>query len=201
MQTDTRQTDSGLDFGRLRPMVEDDLAVVLAWRNHPSIRSKMYSQHEITKAEHQAWWDRVQLSDKTRVFIFERRCLPLAYVAFSDVARGANTATWGFYTAPGSPAGTGSLMALAAMDMAFAPAKGEGADPLGLRKLNSEAIGSNTASIALHESFGFQREGVFHAHVLIGNVLEDVVRFALFADNWRAWRPAKVETLTERLSR
>lgn len=95
-----------VDFGVLRPMTEADLAQVLAWRNHPDIRANMYTQHEITMAEHRAWWDR------------------------------------------------------------------------------------------MHEKFGFQREGLFKAHVMIGGTLDDVHRLALFAADWQAVRGEKLATLT-----
>lgn len=179
------------DFGRLRPMHESDLARVLDWRNHPSIRGYMYTQHKITMSEHRAWWDGVKDNRKARFYIYERQNQQLGYVAFSDITPATGVATWGFYTAPGASKGTGSLLSLAAMDEAFGP--------LGLRKLSGEAIGRNSASIGLHESFGFQREGLFRNHVLIGGTFDDVIRLALFSDDWAALRPAKLRTLTERL--
>lgn len=183
-------TESG--FGQLRPMTDCDLELVLAWRNHPSIRKNMYTQHEITPDEHRGWWNRIKNSPTFRLYIYEQDGEPKGYVAFSDIARGAGTATWGFYTSPDAAKGIGSLMTLAAMDVAFGS--------LGLRKLNAEVIGCNAASIGLHESFGFLHEGLFRDNVLIGDALDDVHRFALFARDWAALRPAKLQTLTERFS-
>lgn len=180
-------------LGRLRSMTEADLGMVLNWRNHPSIRTYMYTQQEITLEEHRAWWERVRLSEKQIFFIYERNDVPLGYVTFSDIAAGPATAAWGFYTAPEAPKGTGSLMTFQAMDKAFGP--------LGLRKLNAEAIGSNAASIALHKTFGFELEGVFRDHVLVSDRLEDVYRLALFSDRWTALRPTKLLSLSKRVSR
>lgn len=179
------------DFGGLRPMVDADLEQVLAWRNHADIRAHMYTQHEITLEEHRAWWDRVKAAPKSTFFLYERAGQTLGYVAFSEIARGPDTATWGFYTATDAPKGTGSLMTFCAMDMAFGP--------LALRKLNAEVIGRNAASLRLHESFGFQREGLFREHVLIGDKLGDVHRLALFSRDWAALRPAKLQSLTKRV--
>ena len=36
----------------IRPMNKKDLEEVLVWRNHPSIRNNMLSQHKISKEEH-----------------------------------------------------------------------------------------------------------------------------------------------------
>lgn len=181
-----------IDFGVLRPMTEADLEKVLSWRNHPGIRAHMYTQHEITLDEHRAWWDRIQGSPKFRFFIYESTGQPLGYVAFSELARASATASWGFYTAPDAPRGTGSMMAFCAMDVAFGP--------LELRKLNAEAIRRNVASLRLHESLGFVQEGLFRDHVLVGDAFDDVIRLALFATDWRARRSARFETLTMRLS-
>ena len=180
------------NLGALRPMTEADLEQLLAWRNHPSIRAHMYTQHEITMDEHRAWWGRVKDAPKCAFFIYENAGQSSGYVAFSEIAPGPATATWGFYTAPDAPKGTGSLMSLAAMDIAFGL--------LELRKLNAEVLGRNAASLRLHESFGFQREGLFRDHVLIDDVLNDVHRLALFARDWAALRPAKLKSLIERLS-
>lgn len=180
------------DFGMLRPMTDADLERVFFWRNHPSIRAHMFTQHEITLDEHRAWWDSVKSSSKFASFIFERASTPLGYVAFSEIVTTASTATWGFYTAPDAPKGTGSLMSLAAMDMGFGP--------LGLRRLNAEVLVRNTVSQQLHKSFGFVPKGLFREHVLIGEALEDVHRLALCSHDWAALRPAKVQSLTERLS-
>lgn len=184
------------DFDRLRPMNDADLERVRAWRNAPSIRAHMYTQHEIALDEHRAWWDRVKASSKFRFFIYEDAGTPLGYVAFSEIAPRAATATWGFYTAPNAPKGTGSRMTFRAMDQAFGPQD----NGLALRKLSAEALGRNAASLRLHESFGFLREGLFRDHVLIGDALDDVHRFALFARDWAALRPVKLQSLTERLS-
>ena len=180
------------DLGMLRPMTDADLERVFFWRNHPSIRSHMFTQHEITWEEHRAWWKSVRSSSEFASFIFEWECKPLGYVAFSEIATKASTATWGFYTAPDAPRGTGSLMSLAAMDMGFGP--------LGLRKINAEVLGRNTASQRLHESFGFVPRDLCRDHVLIGESPEDVHRLVLCSHDWAALRPAKMQSLTERLS-
>lgn len=179
-------------FGLLRPMTDADLERVLAWRNHPAVRAHMYTQHEITVEEHRTWWVGAKDTAKSRFLIYEQAGQPMGYVAFSDIARGSDTATWGFYTAPHAAKGTGSLMTFCAMDLAFGS--------LDLRKLNAEVVGRNAASLNLHANFGFIREGLFRDHVKIGDALDDVHCLALFAENWAALRADKLKTLTERLS-
>lgn len=171
----------------LRAMEGSDLQQVLNWRNDPSIRSYMYTQHEISEAEHEAWWVRAGGNPNFKPCIYEQEGRPMGYVGFTEIVQASRTATWGFYTAPSAPQGTGSLMTFAAMDFAFGC--------LRLRKLSGEAIGSNQASIGLHRKFGFKLEGILREHVLIGDLFEDVHRFALFAQDWHAVRAAKARSI------
>lgn len=180
--------DVDVDFGALRPMTQADLAQVLAWRNHPDIRANMYTQHEISMDEHRAWWERMHAAPSFRALIYENEGQPTGYVAFSDINGETGTASWAFYARPDAPRGNGSFMEFLALDHAFGV--------LGLRKLNCEVIGTNARVVRMHEKFGFQREGLFKAHVMIGNALDDVHRLALFADDWQAARTEKLATLT-----
>lgn len=182
-----------VNLGMLRPMNSADLDRVLKWRNHPSIRTNMYTQHEITPVEHQAWWERVKDSPNFRPYIYERDGIPLGYVAFSEISSKNKTATWAFYSSPDARRGTGSLMEFLALDEAFGA--------IGLRKLSCEVLGRNARVVKMHERFGFQREGLFREHVLIDGAFDDVHRLALFANEWTAMRAKTLKLIEERFAR
>jgi RimJ/RimL family protein N-acetyltransferase len=42
----------------LREIRKEDLLLILQWRNHPAVRSCMFSQEEIAYEDHQAWFER-----------------------------------------------------------------------------------------------------------------------------------------------
>ena len=42
----------------LRPLMEQDLEMVLQWRNHPEINRYMYNQTAISWEEHRQWFFR-----------------------------------------------------------------------------------------------------------------------------------------------
>jgi hypothetical protein len=89
----------------------DDLPMVLIWRNHPTVRSYMLTQHEISLEEHRNWFARVK-EDKTRQQLIVLDGVdPLGFVQFKPVCQGG-IADWGFYSRPGAPKGSGTKPSL-----------------------------------------------------------------------------------------
>ena len=68
---------------RLRRMTHGDLERVLAWRNHQDVRRYMYTQHEISLAEHTSWFERASRDDSRHLLVFEIEGVPLGFIACS----------------------------------------------------------------------------------------------------------------------
>lgn len=160
----------------LRPLVRDDLPMILAWRNHPSIRNFMLTQHEITLAEHNAWFEGICEDGSRRMLLVSDGAEPVGYVQFANVAAGG-ISDWGFYARPGAPKGTGRRVCTMALNHAF----GE----LQLHKVCGHAIASNQASIALHSRLGFTREGMLRDQYVIDGVYHSLVCFGLLKREWQ----------------
>jgi len=163
------------DICRVRRLDVQDLPVVLSWRNHPSVRSFMFSQHEITLEEHRAWFERASADPARRLLIVEDETGPLGFVQFSDVAENG-IADWGFYACPGAPKGTGRRLGTAALDYAFAE--------LGLHKVCGQAITTNEASIRMHRGLGFVEEGILRDQKYVNGVYYSLVCFGLLKHEW-----------------
>lgn len=157
-------------------MTDDDLAMVLAWRNHPGVRAFMLTQHEIGWEEHSAWFTRASVDPSRRLLIVEEDDEPLGYVQFSNVAPGG-VADWGFYARPEALKGSGRKLAAAALDYAF----GE----LGLHKVCGQAIDGNHASIALHTRLGFVEEGVLRDQERVNGAYRSLICFGLLQHEWQ----------------
>lgn len=173
----------------LRPMTSDDLEAVRTWRNHPTVRASMFTDHVITPEEHAAYFDRALKDPKKRYLI----CSDVAGADYGlgglvgiDTAHG--TADWGFYRndRPGEHAGT--WLGLLLLDEAFAS--------LGLEKVSAEVLDGNTRSLRFHDRLGFVQEGVFRCHHLKDGVRYDVFRLALFRHDWQQFRPHVLARLT-----
>lgn len=163
----------------LRTMRECDLPNVRAWRNDQSVRSYMYTQHEISEHEHRAWYDAASKNHGTSLLIFEIDGEPNGFVNFNRLRSGP-VAEWGFYLSPGAARGTGRLLGEAALNHAF----GE----LNLSRVYGEALESNVASIRFHKRLGFREEGLLRNHFHNGVAFLSVYCFGLLSDEWNIGR-------------
>ncbi|WP_347565285.1 UDP-4-amino-4,6-dideoxy-N-acetyl-beta-L-altrosamine N-acetyltransferase [Bordetella petrii] len=160
----------------VRRMRADDLARVLAWRNHPEIRRFMYTTHEISLEEHAAWFQRASADARKHLLIFEADGQPVGFANLSVASAGA-IAEWGFYVAPDAPRGTGMRLGRAVLGHAFGP--------LGLHKVCGEALEFNERSVNFHGRLGFRQEGVLRDQHFDGETYCSIVVFGLLSHEWK----------------
>ena len=168
--------DSSSLPSQIRPMVYADLALVLTWRNHPDVRRYMYTQHEITLAEHQRWFERSLPDPKKHLLVFEANHQPLGFVNLNEV-RSGGIADWGFYAAPDAAKGSGRQLGRAALSHAFTKLK--------LHKVNGQALAYNQRSIQFHQSLGFQQEGTLRDEHFDGECYHHIICFGLLGHEWQ----------------
>tara|TARA_Y100001949_G_scaffold168132_1_gene166514 strand:- start:19104 stop:19634 length:531 start_codon:yes stop_codon:yes gene_type:complete len=160
----------------IRLMATHDLELVLAWRNHKEIRRYMYTQHEITLAEHSAWFDRVSQDSSRQLLIFESDQVPLGFINIHQIGLGG-IADWGFYADPAAPKGTGKKLGQLALKFAFTHAK--------LHKVCGQSLEQNVRSIKFHLHLGFKQEGTLREQHYDGQGYNDIVCFGLLASEWK----------------
>ncbi len=156
-------------------MVHADLALVLAWRNHPDIRRHMYSQHEITLGEHHRWYENALTDPHKHVLIFEVNHQAQGFVNFNEAVNGG-VASWGFYASPEATKGSGRQLGNAALRHAFTQ--------LNLHKVCGQALAHNERSIQLHQTLGFQQEGILCEQHFDGERYHNVICFGLVRPEW-----------------
>jgi UDP-4-amino-4,6-dideoxy-N-acetyl-beta-L-altrosamine N-acetyltransferase len=157
-------------------MNESDLEQVLKWRNHPDVRSYMYSTHEIRMDEHRAWYAHASKNPAKALLIYERDGQACGFVNITRT-RCPAVADWGFYLAPDAPRGSGRGLGTHALNYAFAQ--------LGLHKVCGQALGFNARSIAFHTRLGFTEEGRLRDQHFDGDQFHDVVCFGLLSNEWQ----------------
>lgn len=169
---------------RLRAMQEGDLDRVLAWRNHPDIRKFMYSQHEIGREEHRAWFEKAVSDPARHLLIFESDTEPSGFVSIAQHCE-PRIADWGFYLAPDARSGSGKQLGDCALEYAFSH--------IGLHKLCGEALIYNERSISFHERLGFHREGVLRDQHFDGKKFHAVIKFGLLRSEWQSFESEEVK--------
>jgi UDP-4-amino-4,6-dideoxy-N-acetyl-beta-L-altrosamine N-acetyltransferase len=177
-------------LGKLRDIHDDELELMRSWRNAPTVRANMYTQHEITIDEHQNWWSKTRCRNDQQYFIYESDHSPRGIVGFMQIDRQNSHCSWAFYAAPDSPMGTGSKMEYLALEYVFGD--------LCLHKLYCEVLSFNVPVIKLHQKFGFQVEGVFRQHHLVNNEYSDIHRLGILKSEWTAHKDTMYNKLTNR---
>ena len=166
---------------RIRPILVEDLDLVLTWRNSDHVRPHMYTDHLITSDEHRNWFRRLQESDSDIFLIFEIQKIPLGIVQFNRIDKINGISTWGFYLGElNIPPGTGTVMGVLGIEHAFLN--------LDLRKVYGEVLAFNKASIRYHQKLGFIEEGRFREHIFKNNKYNDLVVFGLLRSEWSNYR-------------
>lgn len=167
--------ESSFTTESLRPLESNDLEMVLNWRNSPSVRKFMYSQHTINLQEHMAWFKKSNHNPLQSLLIYQENNRPLGYVNIT-MHSSKKIADWGFYLCPEAPKGTGRRLGHAALTFAFTT--------LSLHKICGEALEYNKPSIKFHLNQGFQQEGILRDQYFNGEEFHSVVCFGLIKKDW-----------------
>jgi len=176
---------------KLRPVQEDDLEMLLEWRNQDCVRKYMYTSHIISPEEHKNWYDRNKGLDSTKLFIFEFEKAPFAFLNISEINKKNKTCSWAFYIGQNiqSVKALGYFMEIVALDKMV--------NELGIRKISCEVLEFNKAVIKMHKKFGFEEEGIFKKHISVEDGYVDVHRLAMFSENWETNRINILEDLAK----
>lgn len=173
----------------LRPLRPDDKDRLLVWRNSPEVAAYMYTDHQITEAEHARWFAGVKGDERRAYWIIEMDGRPVGLANFYDIDRRNRRCAWAYYLA--DPAvrgrGVGGFVEYAMIEKAF--------KTFGLQKLWCEVLCSNAGVIRMHQRFGFKEEARLRRHVLKNGALEDVVGLGLLVEDWAEARPKVLKTL------
>jgi len=156
---------------------QQDLEMILSWRNHPEVRRYMFTQHEIGLDEHLGWFERSSRDERRRLMIFEADGVACAFVNLTRVGKG-EVWDWGFYVAPGSPRGTGRRLGRASLHEAFFRMK--------VHKLCGQVLAGNERSVRFHEALGFVREGELREQQLDGQEYRNLICFGLLRSEYLA---------------
>lgn len=124
-------------------------AMILEWRNHPSVRTNMYNTDIISEAEHLAFIDSLASRDDKRYFLVQEGNEAIGVIDFNAIS---NISTkLGIYANPFlNQKGVGTLLMQTLISYAF--------DVLKTSILEAEVFAHNERAIHLYTKFGFQEK-------------------------------------------
>lgn len=137
----------------LRPIIADDTAMVLSWRNSDRTVRNFYYRKTITEEEHLKWLtDKVNTGEVWQyIVILKETDAPIGCVYLQHIDPATLTGETGVFFSEDAPAGQG--LATEAVKLL-----GEevGFNMLGLLHLEAKVMTKNTASMKLHERAGYR---------------------------------------------
>ena len=128
---------------------EAQKAMILEWRNHPSIRANMYNTDIISQEEHFSFIDTLSNRDDKRYFLAQEGDHDIGVIDFNAIT---NISTkLGIYANPYlNQKGIGSLLMQTLIAYAF--------DVLKTPTLEAEVFAHNERALHLYTKFGFQEK-------------------------------------------
>ena len=138
----------------LRSLEAADSTRLLPWRNSPDVARYMYTDHAISPEEHGAWFTGALADLRRQYWIIELGGAPVGLANLYDIEPIHRRCSWAYYLADPSTRGrgVGTYVEYFVLAHVF--------DRLQLNKLCCEVFLANEAVWKLHESFGFEREGM-----------------------------------------
>ena len=170
----------------------EDRDRILGWRNLPDVARYMYTDRAITAEEHERWFARILEDDTVTYWVVELDGEPVGLANLTGVDRDNRRCSWAFYLA--SPAvrgrGVGTFVEYFVLQYVF--------ETLGLEKLCCEVLSFNDGVVAMHEGYGFQREGLLRRHIYKDGISHDVVVLGMLKEDWEASKPVLAKRLASK---
>ena len=174
---------------QLRDLTPADRDRLRVWRNQPDVAQWMYTDAQISEADHARWFAAALSDPARRYWIIELDGEPVGLANLADISLANHRCAWAYYLASPSVRGkgVGAYVEYWVIEHVFGQ--------LGLSKLWCEVLVENEAVWKLHESFGFRREALLRQHVWKNGEPRDVVGLGLLAEDWAAAREVSRERL------
>lgn len=127
----------------LRPMTEEDLPLVLKWRNDPAVRVTAVDQTPISFETHLGWFKAISSGEK---YIFTEDSKPIGVLLINVLDY------WSFYLDPSIPKKNGYGQIMLSLGISLFKRQGR-------RVINAHVKETNIPSLNLHKKLGFKITG------------------------------------------
>lgn len=163
----------------LRPIRQEDLSTLLAWRNSERITSEMLTSHEITWEEHEAWFQRFRQHDPLRHFVFCYEDRAIGYMGFSDWDEENKRCSSSSYIGAVTdvPIDAGLFVDYLGLEYIFSRTE--------INKVWSYVFAHNKRAYKLNLLLGYKEEGYLRQHFLQHGEFQDVHVIGILRSEWQ----------------
>ena len=162
----------------LREIEEEDLDLIVKWRNDPEILRWLFSYLPLNKIKQKKWYEKYLDDPTQQTFIIEvkEERTPRGTIGLTDIDYKNQRADLGILIGDKSWQNKGMGKEALNLLIKFA------LDKMNIRKIKALVFKENVLAIKLYKSCGFVEEGVLRKEVYKNGDFKDVVIMALFKD-------------------
>lgn len=163
----------------LRPIRQEDLSTLLAWRNSERIASEMLTSHEITWEEHEAWFQGLRRHDPLRHFVVCYEDRAIGYMGFSDWDEENKRCSSSSYIGAVTdvPIDAGLFVDYLGLEYIFSRTE--------INKVWSYVFAHNKRAYKLNLLLGYKEEGYLRQHFLQHGEFQDVHVIGILRSEWQ----------------
>ena len=163
----------------LRPIRQEDLSTLLAWRNSERIASAMLTSHEITWEEHEAWFQGLRRHDPLRHFVVCYEDRAIGYMGFSDWDEENKRCSSSSYIGAVTdvPIDAGLFVDYLGLEYIFSRTE--------INKVWSYVFAHNKRAYKLNLLLGYKEEGYLRQHFLQHGEFQDVHVIGILRSEWQ----------------
>jgi UDP-4-amino-4,6-dideoxy-N-acetyl-beta-L-altrosamine N-acetyltransferase len=166
---------------QLRAVEEEDLPLLVRWRNDPEVYRHFYEQEPLSLVMQRAWFEKLLEKPDERLWMIEVRDTgeAIGTVGLVHIDWRNRKAEWGrflIYPDEYRHGGYGSEVECLILRYFF--------DHMNMNRLQCEVFADNEKVIALHKEFGFQQEGLFRQYVFKEGRYRSVAYLALLREEY-----------------
>jgi UDP-4-amino-4,6-dideoxy-N-acetyl-beta-L-altrosamine N-acetyltransferase len=142
-----------IEFENILDANDDLIELVRNWRNSKQVSQYMYTDHHISKEEHDKWVEKLRTKDTTKAWIIKYNGQPVGIAQLSNINYSEKTTEWGFYIADESlrGKGVGSASLLILIEIVF--------EEMNFNEMTTMVLENNSIAMKLYEKFGFKEKG------------------------------------------
>ena len=167
-----------LEFESILDIDPEIIEQVRLWRNRKQVNQYMYTNHEISKEEHQGWVEKLRNEDTVKAWIIKYNNKPVGLAQISNIDYANKITEWGFYIADESVRGKGigSASLFKLIEYVFNEMK--------FNKMKTMVLENNKLALKLYEKFGFEKEGKLEEKLDRNGQKIDVFIMSLPRERW-----------------